>query len=286
MISTQETTMVVRNMLAAFDQQDRERFGNLIADDAQWVSHATGHVFRGPAEMTHAAFTIRTAFPDLYGEFVQTFATEDHEVAEIVWIGTHTVDLVTAAGTVPATGKRITWNDCYIVSVKDGKIAGVSQYYDTASFYAQLGVQPPSKATEANKMLLRRFYEEIFDQGNLSAAEELVAPTFVDHVPQPLPGQPTSGSHAVTWLATQFRMAIPDVQVTVDELLASGDKVLARVTWNGTHTGSFMGIDPTGKHFKVKGIDLVRIDDGKIVEHWGQIDVLDIIGQLGWMPML
>lgn len=135
-----------------------------------------------------------------------------------------------------------------------------------------------------NQVLLRRFYDEIFNQGHLDVAGELIASDFVDHIPRPMPGQPSEGAAAVTWLASLLRTAFPDLHVSLDEVLEVGDRLVARVTWSGRQTGQLLGADPTGKRIKVAGIDIIRFSDGKIVEHWGQMDVLGMLGQLGFLP--
>ena len=99
--------------------------------------------------------------------------------------------------------------------------------------------------TEQNKALYRQFVEEVFNRGNTSAIDELVAPDFVEHEELP-PGVP-SGREGVKQLSIMLRSAFPDLKATIDDILAEGDKVAARMTWRGTHKGEFMGIPPTGK---------------------------------------
>jgi predicted ester cyclase len=144
--------------------------------------------------------------------------------------------------------------------------------------------QSPSAQIEANVALMRRLYEDVVNHQNRAALTEILAPDFVDHIPQPLPGQPSSGLKALEWFIDTARTAIPDLHVTVDDIIAAGDKVVARVTWQGTQKGRLLGAEPTGKPLQFMGIDIARIADGKIVEHWGQIDVLRVIAQLGFMP--
>jgi predicted ester cyclase len=78
-----------------------------------------------------------------------------------------------------------------------------------------------------------------------------------------------------------FRSAFPDVRATIDDLIAEGDKVVVRSTWHGSHKGDFFGIPPTGKDFTLTAIDIVRVVDGKVVEHWGNEDDLGMLAQLG-----
>jgi len=79
--------------------------------------------------------------------------------------------------------------------------------------------------------------------------------------------------------------AFPDYQTVIDDLVAEGDKVAARITMSGTHSGSFMGIPATGKHVLFTGMYIARIADGKIVEHWGEEDAVSLLQQLGALSM-
>jgi predicted ester cyclase len=141
-------------------------------------------------------------------------------------------------------------------------------------------------STEENAALIRRFYEEIFNRGNLEVVGNLVASRFVDHIPSPLPGQPTQGPEAVKWFASLYRTAFPDLQVSIDELMTVDDRVITRVTWRGTQKGKLLGADPTGKQVRISGIDIARVSGGQLVEHWGQIDVLGMLSQLDFLPGL
>jgi len=134
-------------------------------------------------------------------------------------------------------------------------------------------------STEQNKAVLSRFIKEVFNRGNIRLVDELLAPDFVEHEELP-PGIPP-GREAVKQLSTMFRSAFPDLKVTIDDMIAEGDKVVARQTWSGTQKGEFMGVPPTGKKVSFGVIDIVRIAGGKVVEHWGQMDGMGMMKQLG-----
>lgn len=141
------------------------------------------------------------------------------------------------------------------------------------------------RSVEDNIDLVRRFYAEIFNGGNLAVADEIIAPGFVEHIPQPLPGtHSTTGPEAIRSFASMLREAIPDLHVSIDDVIAAGDKVVTRVTWQGTQQGPLFGADPTGKSLRFTGIDIVRVEGGKFVEHWGQVDVLGALSELGYLP--
>ena len=134
--------------------------------------------------------------------------------------------------------------------------------------------------TDDNKALVQRFFEEVINQRNLAALNQLVDPTGVNHtVPAGMPQEPNP-------FLAQYLGAFPDGKVTVEDLLADGDKVVARVSYRGTHQGAFRGIPPTGKPITVMGINIFRIANGKLVEHWGLADRLAVLQQVGVVPPL
>ncbi len=132
-------------------------------------------------------------------------------------------------------------------------------------------------SAEENKAIARRGYEAI-NQKNLDALEELAASDIIDH--DPAPGQ-APGLEGVKQSFDELLTAFPDVQMSIEDMIAEGDKVVARVSVSGTHQGEFMGIDPTGNRVTITGIDILRIAEGKIVEHWGNFDDLGMMQQLG-----
>jgi steroid delta-isomerase-like uncharacterized protein len=136
-------------------------------------------------------------------------------------------------------------------------------------------------ATEDNKALMRRSYGEVWAKGNLAVAKELVADSFVDHMPMP-DQRPGRDGHNDAVLA--IRGAFPDLQLSVEEILGEGDRMVGRWTMIATHSGELMGIPATGKPVELQGIDIVRIADGQIVEMWHIEDVLGLLIQIGVVP--
>ena len=137
-------------------------------------------------------------------------------------------------------------------------------------------------SVEQNKALVRQMVEEIFNRGNTSLAAEFLAPDFVEREELP-PGIP-SDREGVTQLTTMLRSAFPDFKATIDDIIAEGDKVVIRQTWTGTHKGEFMGVPPTEKSVSFGVIDIIRVAGGKFVEHWGQMDSMGLMQQLGAIP--
>ncbi len=134
---------------------------------------------------------------------------------------------------------------------------------------------------EANKALVRRWYDEFWCKGNADAADELVDPDFVDR--EALPGsQP--GIAGLKEFVRAWRRAFPDMHEDLELLVAEGDWVVGRFRITGTHDGEFFGVPATGRRFTITGIDMLRIRDGKIVEFRYNEDTLGLFRQLGVAP--
>jgi predicted ester cyclase len=132
--------------------------------------------------------------------------------------------------------------------------------------------------SERNRELARRILTELFDKGDLAAADELVHPEFVNHeAPAGNAQGPAGLKETVTWLRSLWGPMRADVE---DEI-CEGDKVVARVTMHGRHLGEFLGRPPTGKEFAVEQIHIWRFRDGKLIEHWSVRDDLGQALQLG-----
>lgn len=124
--------------------------------------------------------------------------------------------------------------------------------------------------TEANKAIARRVYE-IISTGDFDRAGEIVDTEAPDN--ELRPGDPPARLiETFKDTFTEARDAFPDLRVAVEDVMAEGDRVAARVTMRGTHRGEFQGIAPTGKQVEIKAIDMFRISEGRIVEHWGHAD--------------
>jgi steroid delta-isomerase-like uncharacterized protein len=135
-------------------------------------------------------------------------------------------------------------------------------------------------AAEENKALVRRFVEEFWNEGNMSAADELMAVDAEIHMPT---GELVD-LDGLKGFAGAFRGSFPDWHSTFEELIAEGDRVAERWTGRGTHQSELQGIPPTGKHVEVPGSVFYRIVGGKIVEFRGQLDMMSLMQQLGVIP--
>jgi steroid delta-isomerase-like uncharacterized protein len=135
---------------------------------------------------------------------------------------------------------------------------------------------------EENKATSRRFYEELFNRGNLAAAEEIVTADFVLHDPN-IPEQPR-GPDGLKRFVAMYRDIFPDIEFTVEDQVAEGENTATRWVARGTHQGELMGIAPTGKRVEVRAFTLHRFSGGKIAEDWAHYEALDVVRQLGVVP--
>lgn len=134
---------------------------------------------------------------------------------------------------------------------------------------------------EANKELVRLLLEDDISRGDVAVAERIIHPDFHDHTNPPGMQDGLDGHKAIVAL---FRAAFPDQWWQIEDLIAEGDRVVARTTMRGTHLGDFFGIPPTGRQVTLPGVHIMRIADGKIAEHWGSNDDLGMMRQLGVIP--
>jgi len=138
-------------------------------------------------------------------------------------------------------------------------------------------------STEENKALVRR-WEELWNQANLTLADELFSPIFLLHDPS----SPVEirGPEGYKQDIIRFRSVFPDLHVTLEDIIAEEEKVVARWTARGTHTGPLRSFPPTGRQVTLTGIDIFRIEDGKIAEEWSNADGLGMLQQLGIIPSI
>jgi steroid delta-isomerase-like uncharacterized protein len=137
-----------------------------------------------------------------------------------------------------------------------------------------------STTAEENKRIVRRIREEVEDQGDLGAIDEIFAEDVVMHTPM---GE-FSGHEAIKEMYESDREGFSDSAETIHDVIAEGDTVAMRLTERGTHDGEFMGIEPTGKEFEIQTMAFFRMEDGKVAEWWMQPDTLGLMQQLGVNP--
>lgn len=134
-------------------------------------------------------------------------------------------------------------------------------------------------ALEQARTVTRRLFEEVFNHGRLDLIDELVAPDAQEHEALPIStGEMRTDLRA--WLGALLQ-AFPDYHVEVEDVIGEGDKVVVRERITGTHTGPLLGMPPTGRPICIEAIDILRVSDGVVVEHWGIADGTTMVRQLG-----
>lgn len=133
---------------------------------------------------------------------------------------------------------------------------------------------------ESTKAVVRRFIDEVFVAGRMEAVDELVAPDFVPHS---WPGTGPGPAELKRAMERVFA-GLSDVNMTIEDMIAEGDRVAVRLTAHAVHTGEFMGMPASGKAYTIPEIHIFRVSGDKIAEHWGQADLLGMMRQLGAMP--
>jgi len=132
---------------------------------------------------------------------------------------------------------------------------------------------------EENKSLVKRFYEEVWGKGNLDVADEVFAEDYVRHDFRA--GNPTPGPEGQKQIAAAFRAAFPDLRWDVEILVGADEFVVGRWTASGTHSGTWAGVEPTGRSITFSGANIFRFEGGRVVEIWNHRDDLGLMEQLG-----
>jgi steroid delta-isomerase-like uncharacterized protein len=130
-----------------------------------------------------------------------------------------------------------------------------------------------------NKAIVQKLYD-VISSNELDGLDALIAVDLVDHSPSPGAAPGLAGTKQTLGM---FHAVFSDLQVTAKDMIADGDKVVVRLTMNGTNTGEFMGLPPTGKQVTMNGIEMFRLADSKIVERWAEFDMMSLMQQLGAM---
>ncbi len=127
--------------------------------------------------------------------------------------------------------------------------------------------------------LLKRFYDAVFNLPNLTKAQNLIAPDYIDH--NPVNPKSLSGIEGLMHTSKLFRTGFPDLVIAIEDLIVGRDRIVARIRMRGTHQGEFMGLKPTGKQINVSAVEIYATDGEKISERWGNLDGIALFRQLG-----
>jgi steroid delta-isomerase-like uncharacterized protein len=248
---------------------------------------ASTYVHRGPGGQEikghdgwkQAVLTAHAAFPDVHYTVDELVAEGEKVVCRYSMSGTHRGEYMGIA----ANGKPVSSKGVFVNRFENGKVAETFGVSNPLLFFQQLGVRPPAVAQgeEANKAVVRRTLEEIWNKGNLSLIPEQIWPDYVSHSSN---GQDSTGYEGFRNMVAATRTPFPDVHFQIDQMVAEGDRVVCNCTMTGTHLGSIMGIAPTGKKFNVKQSYTTLIRGGKSVESWSIVDGVSLFRQLGIAP--
>lgn len=134
-------------------------------------------------------------------------------------------------------------------------------------------------SAEDNKAAIRRMNQEVWEKNNLAYLQHAIHPDYMNRTAPPDRPRGPGGFRPVA-----LRAGFPDAQLTVEDMVAEGDKVITRYTIRGTHSGVFAGIPPTGQHVVIHGMTLFRLEGGQVIESWSYWDDADLLHQLGAIP--
>ena len=158
---------------------------------------------------------------------------------------------------------------------------GLDRWHHKSVYVRERARERRSVSLVENKAVVRRLIEEVYNEGILEVVDELVAPDVFNHPAVPEHQHGIAGfKHVIKWVRTFSS----DVHYDIDDIIAEEDKVAVRMTHSGTHTGSVMGIPPTGKRFSIDYVHWFRLTDGKVAELWAVRDDLSRLEQLGLFP--
>jgi steroid delta-isomerase-like uncharacterized protein len=132
---------------------------------------------------------------------------------------------------------------------------------------------------DANKRLVRRLHEAVWNEGDLNVVDEVIAEDYVEH--NPAVPEEIRGREAYKANVTAFREAFSGFDIVIEDVIAEGDIVVVRHAGRGTHENEFMGIEPTGRSFEISGVVVLRIENDQVAEAWVNIDALGLLVQLG-----
>lgn len=151
-----------------------------------------------------------------------------------------------------------------------------------AVFLSAHSWQPPLRNEDQNRKIIQRYYEEVWNQGKLEVLDELLAANYINHtpsVPDPLPGP-----DGLKPIVSAIRKGFPDLHYEIKDIIVNDSMAVARVIMTGTHQNKLFNLSPTGKKISVNQINIEKIKNGKVIEHWRVTDELTMMKQLGFVP--
>ena len=296
---SEENKAVVRRLFEESDDRKGDLPEDLFAPD--YVFHFPSSP--GPLDLqghVRIARMFYAAFPDLRYRVEEQVAEGDKVASRFTVHGTHEGEFM---GISP-TGGRVAATGINIDRIAGGKIVEEWSNFDQLGIMQQLGIiqspvqrgessaprpdtlapstEQPASAVEANKAVVRRYFEEFLTGGNLDAGDTLLTPDIAIH-PAPSPTT-VRGIEELKQAMRELRRTFPDMNFVVEDEISEGDRVVSRFTFRATHRSEYQGIPPTGRQVEVQGINLFYLTGGRIQEIWAELDHLGMLHQLGVIP--
>jgi steroid delta-isomerase-like uncharacterized protein len=260
----------------AWNAHDAAKVALCYTEDCVQESAATGEVVKGREGLKASMEATFTNNPDIKVEVKNVFVSGNWSASEMLMTGTNTGRGLTGG---PPTNRPFSVPVCRVAEYEDNLVKRTTIYFDMMTMLKQLETMPA--APEDHKRVVRRVIEEAWNKGEMAVVNEVVAPDYVFRVAA---GQEYKGPEGLAQSVKMYRTAMPDFHITIDDILADGDRVACRFTLQGTFTNELMGIAPTGKRFALTGAVFVRFKDGKEVEALEFFDQLSMFQQLGIKP--
>jgi steroid delta-isomerase-like uncharacterized protein len=286
--------VVARRFFEEFDRRAFDGIAALLAPGE--IAHLPGapQPLDWPTRRQYASAFV-SAFPDGHHVIEDQVADSDNVVTRVTFHGTHTGALMD----IPPTGKTIAMGGISWFRIENGLIAEEWTHFDRLGLMVQLGVAgapppggplrtpepdrreqvPPASDPRA---VVRRWFERV-DRGGVPDVSQYVVEGYADHSPPPVQGL-ASGATGLRQIFAFALTAFGEFHHEIAASVSEGDKVASRVKGYGKHTGDFLGIPATGKDVSMSGITIHRVTNGKLSEHWAQIDALSLLQQLGAVP--
>ncbi len=281
-LPTEDLRAWVRKFYDVLNKGEVDRFDDFVSED--YVDHALPPYIDPNREGLKSFFKMMiNAFPDLHYDINFMVTERDKVVVYPTKTGTHQGEYMGIAG----TGKKFSIRGIDIIKVVQGKMVEHWETLDNLSMLSQLGIDmPPAPEAndedpsvdieDANKTWVRKFYETL-NKGGVDRFDEFVSEDYVDHT---LPPNFEPNREGLKEVSEIMFSAFPDLKYDINFMISEGDKVVVYTTMTGTHEGEYMGKPGIGQSFSIKSIVIIRVVDGKMVEHWELMDQITMLAQI------
>ncbi|MBL8131651.1 MAG: ester cyclase [Anaerolineae bacterium] len=232
------------------------------------------------ADVRQAHVMLKDAFPDVQFALEDLLVEDDSVVMRVSGEGTHQGPFFG----IPATGKHIRWTGVRVLRLKDGLFVEGTSELDQVGILQQMGILPTPPVvydTQGNKAAVRRLLEEL-NQGNFHAYDDVMAPDVIVHLESS--PEPFKGTRMLKMDDALLHGAFHDLSIVAQSMTATGDRVATRLLFTGTHSGEYMGVPGSGQVYNWSGMVIDRVEDGRIVERWTNMDRFTLLMQVGIIP--